>query len=148
MLQAEPFVRVGVAVIIEKDGRVLLIRRNGSHGAGSWATPGGHLDFGETPEQCGVREVREEVGLEVSGLIFKAITNDLFEAEQKHYITIWMQAQHMVGEPSIASQREMTEIGWFGWDDLPRPLFLPLANLVLGDSYPPFGASGQSAVLL
>ena len=127
---------VGVAVIIEQGGHVLLIRRSGSHGAGTWATPGGHLDFGETPERCGAREAREETGLEVADLSFVAITNDLFEAEQKHYITIWMRAGAIVGEPSIASPREMTEFGWFAWDALPEPLFLPLAQLVAGESYP------------
>jgi len=131
-------VRVGVAVLITRDDRLLLIRRQGSHGAGTWATPGGHLDFGETPEQCGIREVREETGLDVAGLAFVAITNDLFENEQKHYITIWMETQQVVGEPTIAEPREMTEIGWFRRDAMPRPLFLPLAFLVSGDSYPPF----------
>jgi 8-oxo-dGTP diphosphatase len=136
---SQPRPLVGVAVIIERDGRVLLIRRSGSHGAGTWATPGGHLDFGETPEACGAREAREETGLELAGLTFVAITNDLFAAEQKHYITIWMRAEHIVGEPSIESPREMTEFGWFAWDALPEPLFLPLAQLVSQKSYPPFG---------
>src|SRR5262245_14668866 len=136
MTQIQPFVRVGVATIIEQDGRVLLIRRSGSHGAGTWATPGGHLDFGETPEECGAREAREETGLEVASLTFVAITNDLFATEQKHYITIWMRAERIVGEPSIASPREMTEFGWFAWDALPAPLFLPLAQLVTGAAYP------------
>jgi 8-oxo-dGTP diphosphatase len=135
MPQKQPIVRVGVAVIIERDGRVLLIRRSGSHGAGTWATPGGHLDFGETPERCGAREAREETGMEVADLAFVAITNDLFVAEQKHYITIWMRAGAVVGEPTIASPREMTEFGWFAWDALPEPLFLPLAQLVSRKSY-------------
>ena len=130
------YVRVGVATIIERRGRVLLIRRSGSHGAGTWATPGGHLDFGETPEQCAAREAREETGLEVADLSFVAITNDLFAAEQKHYITIWMRAGHSVGEPTIASAREMTELGWFAWDALPAPLFLPLQNLLDSALYP------------
>src|SRR5262245_22319215 len=136
MSQAQPFVRVGVAVIIERDGRVLLIRRSGSHGAGTWATPGGHLDFGETPEDCGAREAAEETGLAIADLAFVAITNDLFVAEQKHYITIWMRAGAIVGEPSIASPREMTELGWFAWDALPAPLFLPLQNLLDSKLYP------------
>jgi 8-oxo-dGTP diphosphatase len=139
MLQGQPFVRVGVAVIIVRDRRVLLIKRSGSHGAGTWATPGGHLDFGETPEQCGVREAHEETGLEVADLAFVAITNDMFELERKQYITIWMRAGRAVGEPAIASPREMTELGWFAWDALPRPLFMPLAQLVAGAAYPSLG---------
>jgi len=136
MTQAAPHVRVGVAVLVVRGDQVLLLKRQGSHGAATWSTPGGHLDFGETPEQCGIREVQEEVGLLVADLTFLAITNDLFATESKHYITIWMRAGRVLGEPTLASPREMTAIGWFGWDALPQPLFLPVANLVAGRSYP------------
>jgi 8-oxo-dGTP diphosphatase len=136
MTHAALHVRVGVAVLVVRDDQVLLLKRQGSHGAATWSTPGGHLDFGETPEQCGVREVQEEVGLVVADLTFLTITNDLFETEGKHYITIWMRAGRVLGEPTLASPREMTAIGWFGWDALPQPLFLPVANLVAGRSYP------------
>ncbi len=135
MPESFPSVRVGVAVLITRGDRLLLIRRYGSHGAGSWATPGGHLDFGEKPEQCGIREAQEEVGIDVTELDFVAITNDWFEDIQKHYITIWFRVRQFAGEPTIASPREMSEIGWYPWDALPEPLFLPLACLVSGDSY-------------
>lgn len=39
-------VRVGVAAVILREGRVLLGERIGSHGAHTWATPGGHLEWG------------------------------------------------------------------------------------------------------
>ena len=123
---------VGVAVLVTRGDRVLLLKRHGSHGAGSWACPGGHLEFGETPEQCGIRETFEEVGLAINQLRFKAITNDLFVPEDKHYITIWMEGECKSGEPTIAAPDEMSALGWFTWDALPEPLFLPLANLVAG----------------
>ncbi len=43
--------RVGVGIIIRKGDRVLLLRRKNVHGGGSWSTPGGHLDFSESPER-------------------------------------------------------------------------------------------------
>jgi 8-oxo-dGTP diphosphatase len=131
-------VRVGVAVLITRGGQLLMIRRQGAHGAGSWATPGGHLDFGERPDQGAIREAREETGIDATDLAFVALTNDRFEVEQKHYITIWFRVRQFTGEPVIASPREISELGWFDWDALPQPLFLPLASLVSGDSYPPF----------
>ncbi|HMB24992.1 MAG: nucleotide triphosphate diphosphatase NUDT15 [Chloroflexota bacterium] len=132
----DPKPQVGTAMIITKDDKVLLIKRKGPHGKGTWSTPGGHLDFGETPEQCAARETKEEVGLDVANIRFRALTNDIFEATGKHYITIWMDAGS-TGEPFIAAEREVSEIGWFPWEALPSPLFLPLENLVKKNSYPP-----------
>jgi 8-oxo-dGTP diphosphatase len=129
--------KVGVAVIITKDDKVLLMKRKGVHGTGTWTTPGGHLDFGETPEQCGAREAKEEVGLDVVDLRFRAFTNDIFEMEGQHYISIWMDGKSTSGEPTIAAEEEVAEIGWFAWDALPSPLFLPLENLLNKNSYPP-----------
>jgi len=73
-MKSEP--KVGVAMIINRDNRVLLIKRKNVLGDGTWSTPGGHLDYGETPEQCAAREAREEVGLEVVNIRFRAITNE------------------------------------------------------------------------
>lgn len=130
--------RVGVGVIITKDQQVLLLRRRNTHGAGTWSTPGGHLDFGETPEQCAVREVKEETGLDIDAVAFRAITNDVFAAEGRHYITIWMEGRYTGGEPILAAPYEASEIGWFAWNALPTPLFLPLQHLLDGDCYPRF----------
>jgi len=130
------FPRVGVAAMIIKDGRILLIRRKGSHGEGSWATPGGHLEFGETPEVCAIRETREEVGIEITNVRFIAVTNDIFEESGKHYITLWMQADLLSGEPKIAAEDEVAEFGWFNWDCLPSPRFIPFENLLNQNCYP------------
>ncbi len=102
--------RVGVASLILRGGRVLLVQRKHSHGAGSWSTPGGHLEHGETPEACAIRETREEVGLEVTAVRFLAVTNDIFDTEGKHYITIWMQAVCERGEPRIAAEDEVAAL--------------------------------------
>ena len=129
--------QVGTAMIITKDDKVLLMKRKGHHGKGTWSTPGGHLDPGETIEGCAAREAKEEVGLDVTDIRFRCVTNDIFEAEGKHYITIWMEGKSFSGEPYIASEEEAEEIGWYAWDALPEPLFLPLENLVKENSYPP-----------
>lgn len=61
-----PAPQVGVGVLILRDGKVLLGRRKGSHGAGCWSAPGGHLEFGEAVEDCALREALEETGLALS----------------------------------------------------------------------------------
>ena len=129
--------QVGTAIIITRDDKVLLMKRKGPHGTGTWSTPGGHLDFGETPEEGAAREAREEVGLEIVDIRFRAVTNDLFEETGRHYVTLWLEGWSVGSEPTIASEEEVADIGWFAWDSLPEPLFLPLENLVKKNSYPP-----------
>ena len=127
---------IGVGVIIVKQGHLLLLKRKSVHGAGSWSTPGGHLEFGESPEDCATRETREETGVEIGTARFLGITNDLFTEADRHYITLWMQGEYQSGTPTIMAPYEMSAVDWFKLDALPRPLFLPLQNLVNGNSYP------------
>jgi 8-oxo-dGTP diphosphatase len=76
-----PSVGVGIVITetITKGERVLLLRRKYVHGAGSWSTPGGHLEFGESPEECAIREAKEETGVDITDVKFRAITNDVLE---------------------------------------------------------------------
>ena len=115
---------------------MLLLRRQRSHGAGSWSPPGGHLDFGETVEACAIRETHEESGLRITDPRFFAITNDVFEAEGKHYITVWLRTESADGDPAVQDAAEIAEVGWFAPDRLPSPLFLSLENLMAGRGLP------------
>lgn len=128
--------RVGVGVIVERDGRVLLMRRSGPHGAGTWCNPGGHLESGETLEDCARREAMEEVGVEIGDVSFIAVTNDVFTESGRHYITLWVRGAYCSGEATL-NEREASDMGWFAPDALPSPLFLPLANLLAGRCYLP-----------
>jgi len=129
---------IGVGTICSRGGKVLLLHRAYAHGAGSWSTPGGHLEMGETPVDCAVRELWEETGIQVVNPRFIAITNDIFTQENKHYITIWIQVDHSSGEPTLTAPEESTEVGWFDWHYLPYPLFLPLQHLLSGQSEPKY----------
>jgi 8-oxo-dGTP diphosphatase len=64
--------------------------RKGSHGEGTLALPGGHLEVFETWQDCAMREVREEMNVELTNVQFAHVTNDIMENEGKHYVTIFM----------------------------------------------------------
>src|SRR5260221_11234021 len=114
----------GVAVLIWSGDEAMLVKRAHRHGAGTWAPPGGHLEFDETFAQCAVREVREEVGVEICEPHFLCITSDIFEEAGRSYVTIWMQADYVSGEATPKGTRELSEIGRFKWNDLPEPRFI------------------------
>lgn len=143
-MESQP--RIGVGIIISRGDEILLVRRASVHGSGTWSTPGGHLDHGERLEECAAREALEETGVEVTDIRFRAITNDLFEDEGKHYLTVWMEGDHEAGEPTIAAAHEMSDVGWFSRDELPSPLFLPLRNLLEGRCHPSRSDSTESGI--
>jgi 8-oxo-dGTP diphosphatase len=58
---------VAAAALVDVDGRVLICQRpEGKHLARLWEFPGGKLEPGETPESCLIRELNEELGIEVN----------------------------------------------------------------------------------
>jgi len=122
--------RIGVGVFIFKNGKFLMGKRMGSHGEGSWSVPGGHLEFGESFADTARREVKEETGLEVDNVRFGAVTNDYFESEGKHYVTIWMLSDYKSGEATILEPDKYIDQDWFDFDSLPSPLFLPWNQLL------------------
>ena len=125
----ENIVRVGVAVIIVKGKQVLLGKRKNSHGSGQWAFPGGHLEFQEKLKECAEMEVLEETGLKIDNIREGIFTNDIFEKEHKHYITLFMLADYVSGEPKVMEPEKCESWEWFEWDNLPQPLFLTIENL-------------------
>jgi 8-oxo-dGTP diphosphatase len=99
--------------------------------------PGGHIEFGESFADCAVRETSEEAGITVKNIRDWVYTNDFFETEGKHYITVFVIAEHDSGEPQIMEPEKCECWEWFEWKNLPSPLFLPLQNL-LKDGHNPF----------
>ncbi|MBA2880236.1 8-oxo-dGTP diphosphatase [Desulfosalsimonas propionicica] len=121
---------VGVGVIVLRNGLVLLGRRRGAHGAGTWALPGGHLEYGETVEACAAREVKEETGLDIHSITRGPYTSDVFPEAGKHYVTLFVTARSGSGEAQICEPARCAAWQWFDWSDLPEPLFPPLASLL------------------
>ena len=130
-------VRVGVGVLALRDHRVLLGRRGSGHGSGTWQPPGGHLEFGETVEGCAQRELREETAVEARTLRVGPYTNDFFDEDDEHYVSLFVIGEDVVGEPRAMEPDKAATWQWFDWADLPEPLFLPLKNLKAA-GYDPF----------
>ena len=127
MTMRGPF--VGVSAVVIRDGAVLLGRRIGAHGPGTWAFPGGKVDPGEDPSATVARELFEETGLKAQQITPIAWTNDLFPEDALHYITL----HHLVeadGEAQVREPEKAAEwVWWTDLDQLPSPLFGPAAAL-------------------
>jgi 8-oxo-dGTP diphosphatase len=128
---------VGICVLVEKDGKLLLGKRKGSHGAGEYAAPGGHLEYLESFMSCATREVLEETGLQIGPLDFLRVLNTKDYAP-KHYIDIAFVAQWKSGDPKVREPDKVESWDWYPVDALPAPLFatLPSAIAMWIDSRP------------
>lgn len=105
--------------MILKDGKVLMTKRKGSHGAGDYGFPGGHLEYMESFEDCAIRETREECGIEIKNIQFLYVTN-VKKYAPKHYVHIGVIAEWASGEPVTLEPEKAEEWEWFDLDDLPK----------------------------
>lgn len=129
-------VGVGIGVLVVRDGKVLLGRRKGSHGAGTWSAPGGRLEYGESIEACARRELAEETSLVLGPIVPGPYTNDVFPEVEEQYVTVFVVARQSTGEPANLEPNKCDGWAWFAWNDLPSPLFPPVQSLVLSGYMP------------
>ncbi|MCR4277919.1 MAG: NUDIX domain-containing protein [Candidatus Berkelbacteria bacterium] len=129
--------KVGVGVIIRKNGKVLFGQRLNAHGHGTWSFPGGHLEFGETFEHCAKREVAEEAGVTIQFVKIGPVTNDIHKREDKHYVTVFVICDWVGGVAKNLEPDKLRQWKWVKWGKLPQPQFLPVEQL-LATGYSPF----------
>jgi len=123
--------KVGVATIIRCDDHVLLGLRKGNHAGGTWNFPGGHLEGGESFEQCAIRETEEETGIILPSVKLWTVENAIFHVEQKHSVSIFMLADMPAGQDARVIEPDKCERwDWFQWNNLPLPLMQSTARLV------------------
>ena len=134
---SSPIPRLGVGIFVVRDGLVLLGERRDAHGAGTWALPGGHLEFGETLLACAQRELMEETGLMAGGIVPGPYSNDVFADEGKHCVTLFVIATDVAGTPTVREPEKCAQWRWVLWNELPDPLFLPLVSLSRQEYIPP-----------
>lgn len=137
-MEEKPRPKVGVGIMLWKDNKVLLGKRNDDaekassdlHGEGMWTMPGGKLDFHETLIDGAYREVLEETGIKINKDKLKIISVADEIVPDNHYVTIGFLCEDFEGEAKTLEPEEMTEWKWFALDNLPRNLYKPSANVI------------------
>jgi 8-oxo-dGTP diphosphatase len=110
---------LAVHVFLVQQGKILLMRRAGSgYADGQLGLPAGHVDLGETPTACAVREVAEELGvtLDPAGL---RPGGTMFRNSQEPRVDIFFTATTWDGTPGIREPLKCTELVWVAPDALP-----------------------------
>jgi len=126
----KPCILVVAAALVDPDGRVLIAQRPPGKGmAGLWEFPGGKIEAGETPEQALIRELDEELGIQVKApclapFTFASHTYDAFHLLMPLYL-----CRRWDGSPS---PREHAAIKWVRPRDLRADAYpMPAADLPL-----------------
>ena len=128
-MENKRYPRVGVGVIVVKDGKVLIGKRQEKNQKGVWCFPGGSIEFFESLEDCVRREVREEAGIEIENIHPVYAVDDFRKESRKHWVCVYLKADYISGEPRpFDGEFELWK--WASWDELPTPRFTALETLL------------------
>jgi len=140
MSSPEPRVPVGVGAVVVVAGSILLGRRKGSTGSGTWALPGGWLEPGESFDACAKRELEEETGItQVTGSATLPFVSNNYFSKEKCSVTIFVSlflAEGTRPEPQLREPESCHEWRWHDLKEpLPLPLFGPLESLTVSKTW-------------
>lgn len=125
---SRPF--IGVGVLIWHQGKLLLGERLQAGAENCWQFPGGRLEYGEDVLECAAREVLEETGLSMHQMKPVAYSHEVYMAGESHYVTLYVSAQLLSGEPVVMEPQKCKSWQWFHPSALPAPLFTPITHLL------------------
>lgn len=120
---------IGLATLYVHDGKMLLAKRLTGKRQGWMNCPGGHFEWGETFEDCAMRESLEETSIILTRCEFLTAANGLALDEDHHYVMIYMLATEWTGEPKQTEKANGPWI-WYRLDALPEKT-LPTTLLAL-----------------
>jgi ADP-ribose pyrophosphatase YjhB (NUDIX family) len=112
--------KVAAAVLIEQDGRVLLVRRVNEPYRGLWTLPAGFIDAGEDPARAAERECLEETGLSVR---VKRVLDVVAGREHENGADFVISYQAEVISGALSPGDDADEVAWFARSELPQLAF-------------------------
>ncbi|MEK7531199.1 MAG: NUDIX domain-containing protein [Patescibacteria group bacterium] len=114
--------KVGVGLLVLKDGKVLMGKRTNAHGDGYYCGPGGHVEYGETIVECAKREALEETGLTVDNIRLLCVA-DMLAFPPDHYLDIAVAADWVSGEVQNLEPHKRESWSWYDLNALPSPMW-------------------------
>jgi 8-oxo-dGTP diphosphatase len=120
--------KLGVGVLIERNGKILLGKRCEGWANGTWTLIGGKLKSDETYVEAAKREAREETGLEIDDL--ELITKHVNDIDGLPYITFGFKPRIVKGEPKVMEPDEIERWEWFSPNNLPKSIYVPTKKMI------------------
>jgi 8-oxo-dGTP diphosphatase len=117
----EPRIGVG-AFVTDGERRLLLVKRRRAPEAGHWGLPGGKVDFLETVEAAAIREIDEELGIDIHLDRLLCVVNQISTANAEHWVAPVFKATLARGCAANRDPSAIEAVGWFELERLPTPL--------------------------
>ena len=122
-MSEKELVIVSALVLVDQDGRVLICERpKGKFMEGFWEFPGGKLEKNETPENCLIREIKEEIGVNLGDFCFSPLTFSLNEYDDFNILLLLYICRENVG---VIKSNENQNMKWLFVKDLYNSNLLP-----------------------
>lgn len=115
------------ALILDEQKQILLMQRANWSGNESWywSQPGGKVDFGEKVETAIIREIKEELNIQIQLLKFLCYTDHIISDENQHWVAISYLAKIIDGTPKIMEPSKCQDLQWFDINQVPALLTAP-----------------------
>ncbi len=134
----EPMIGVG-GLLFNRQGQVLLIKRDKAPAQGLWSVPGGKLEAGESLIECCRREVKEETGLAVEVVSIAAVVDR--RIENFHYVIVDFLVALLDEQDDIpVAATDVSEARWIGLETIDDyPLVIGLSEIIRRAAHIPGG---------
>ncbi|OGO15774.1 MAG: hypothetical protein A2Z14_00450 [Chloroflexi bacterium RBG_16_48_8] len=112
--------KVAAAVLIEKEGKALLVKRANIPERGKWTLPAGFVDAGEDPQEAAQRECHEETGLHIS---IQSLLDVFSGKEHERGADIVILYRGRIESGALTAGDDAQQVAFFGPDELPPLAF-------------------------
>ncbi|MFT8710731.1 NUDIX domain-containing protein [Komagataeibacter rhaeticus] len=136
--------RVGCgAAIIDREGRILLLRRLRAPEAGCWGLPGGKVEPYETTVHATEREIQEELGITIQAHDLLCLVEQMDAIGGHHWIAPVYLVTSWQGEPTLMEPEKHEGPRWYAFDELPDELTVPTRQAIAALQARQTGKAGE-----
>lgn len=131
MKKGKDYIAVGVgAAIINSNKEILLLKRNTSPNKGAWSIPGGEVEMFETLKTAVIREIKEEIDVDINPQQALCVSDHIIDKEKVHWVAVSFLCTIIKGEPKNKEKEKHEEMKWFKISEVPDNLSEPTQNAI------------------
>jgi len=117
-------IRIRIAVVLLKGNKVLLVQHQ-KNNRKYWLLPGGGLEYGETIEQCAIRELREETNLDISLGELILVSESIPPDQHRHVVNLYYRGEINSGTIKKGDDKVLSDLRYVQISELSKLTFFP-----------------------